>query len=528
MSVILPSVFKDGTVTIANGATAVTGVGMLWTQAILPGDFFGVQAGLVVEILSVTDDTHLVLADPWPGTSITAGAYKIMLQSDLGRMQETSRQLLTQMQSGNLYSFSGLAGVTDSLPIFTAPGTLGLISKLSLVSGVSYNVQVANLAGRAAYDANAQGYTVLVSDMGDGRAAIFSKNSNTVADWSAAAYVTGPVGPVPTMGISSTTTLAPGSNATVVATPVTGGQTLAFGIPRGRGFTNRGTYASGTAYILDDGVLYNGSSWICLASTTGNAPPNLPTTSNTWWQLVAIKGTDGTGIGDMVKSTYDPTNISASAFVRSNHTGDLPDSVLLANATTNTKKAKFDLSGIAAATTRTITLPDKSFKLDPSWVRIDDTPFTAVGGYSLTGLGAFNRIRLSGNMTLAAAALMIMQVSSDGGATWDAANNWQQNAGTGASNATASGTSSYIDLTNGNVAHPFGLTFSMEMELNVQSGAPLRWISRAGYLLNATGVAVVYDQFGYSNAGTRKTALRIILGVVTTMTGRIVVEGSYT
>lgn len=58
-------------------------------------------------------------------------------------------------------------------------------------AGSPWDVQVANLAARAAYDGQATGYSVLVSDVGDGRAAVYTKNSGVSADWSAPAYFTG-------------------------------------------------------------------------------------------------------------------------------------------------------------------------------------------------------------------------------------------------------------------------------------------------------------------------------------------------
>lgn len=62
------------------------------------------------------------------------------------------------------------------------------------LGGVDFDAQVADLAGRALYDGEPEGFVVLVSDVGDGRAALYSKNSNTSADWSEPAYVTGTQG----------------------------------------------------------------------------------------------------------------------------------------------------------------------------------------------------------------------------------------------------------------------------------------------------------------------------------------------
>jgi len=61
------------------------------------------------------------------------------------------------------------------------------------------------------------------------------------------------------------------------------------------GINWQGAYSGATDYVLNDGVLHNGSSWRALQATTGNAPPNLPTTSNAFWYLVSRQGNDGAG-----------------------------------------------------------------------------------------------------------------------------------------------------------------------------------------------------------------------------------------
>lgn len=54
--------------------------------------------------------------------------------------------------------------------------------------------------------------------------------------------------------------------------------------------TWRGPYVAGTAYVARDAVSYGNSSWVAKAATTGNAPPPLPVTENSWWQLMAARG----------------------------------------------------------------------------------------------------------------------------------------------------------------------------------------------------------------------------------------------
>ena len=87
-----------------------------------------------------------------------------------------------------------------------------------------------------------------------------------------------------------------------------------------KGINWQGDYSGATAYVEDDGVLYNGSSWRALGATTGNAPPTLPATSNAYWQLLARQGIDGAGtVNSVVAGTgiavdnTDPTAPVVSA-----------------------------------------------------------------------------------------------------------------------------------------------------------------------------------------------------------------------
>lgn len=93
----------------------------------------------------------------------------------------------------------------------------------------------------------------------------------------------------------------------------------------GTSITFRGAYSGATAYAIGDVVTDQNSAWIALIATTGNAPPTLPTTSNTQWAAIAIKGTDGSGAvnsvngvsGDVVLGALD---VAIEALVPSRYT----------------------------------------------------------------------------------------------------------------------------------------------------------------------------------------------------------------
>lgn len=58
----------------------------------------------------------------------------------------------------------------------------------------------------------------------------------------------------------------------------------------GRSIVWMGAYNNGTAYVVDDAVSYNGSSYVCILATTGHIPTN-----TTYWNLIAEKGSDASG-----------------------------------------------------------------------------------------------------------------------------------------------------------------------------------------------------------------------------------------
>jgi len=318
--------YGDGTATVAVGSRTVTGTDTGWLTEVAGltpikvGDKFGIHVGRPIVIEQIISDTELLLADDWPGPAQTDAPYKVELTSPTIAAVEAMRRLLAWLSNGNLDSLSEISVGTDDIPIGIGPGVFGTINKAALVQGVQYDAWVANLAGRAAYNGAAAGFSVLVIDIGDGRSALYFKNSATSGDWSAPSYVTGPVGPA---GVSQRGNYSAGTayairdivqygGSTWIAKVATTGnapptlpttentQWLLFARSGTPGVVDRGTYSGATAYEANDIVLNNGSTWLALQPTTGNAPPTLPTESNAFWRLLARKGTDGSGTGDVV------------------------------------------------------------------------------------------------------------------------------------------------------------------------------------------------------------------------------------
>ena len=263
----LLSDYTAGTVSVAANGTAVTGVGTTWkTAGFKEGDWF-IANGWVNVVASVDSETTMTLAQPWRGGALTAATYRLRYMSDGSRVSAQARQLIDMLGgSGNLEALGGLNGSNGDVPYFTGPGVMGLLTKADITQGVQFDAMVDTLPDRDAYDGEPVGFTVLVADTGDGRAAIYVREGGA-GNWSAPAYITGPsltlavdqvdplpYGDDPTVTLNSVaggyelnfgipqgmeivpgtvTTLSPGSPATVDFVPVTGGYQLNFGLPKG-------------------------------------------------------------------------------------------------------------------------------------------------------------------------------------------------------------------------------------------------------------------------------------------------------
>ena len=173
------------------------------------------------------------------------------------------RRLLASLSNGNLDSLSEISVGTDDVPIGIGPGVFGTINKAALLQGVQYDAWVANLAGRAAYNGAAAGFSVLVIDIGDGRSALYFKNSATSGDWSAPSYVTGPVGPggpYTEITVGPTTTLPAGSDATVTPVVIDSDTVrLDFGLPRGLDGTGTGDVVGPASSVAGRVAVFSGT-----------------------------------------------------------------------------------------------------------------------------------------------------------------------------------------------------------------------------------------------------------------------------
>lgn len=217
--------YVTGTITLTNGSDEFTGAGTGWAAAgFLEGDTIIDLPGTPYQGVVATIDGNGAgtLTKAWEGPTLTGVAYRLRYQPDGSRVTAQARTLVELLGNGNLVAFAGLTGAADMVPMFTGPGALTLEPRTSFISGAFYNVQVDELADRAAYDdrlgpdGDQPGFAVLVSDIGDGSSAIYSKLSDASADWSAPAIMTGATG---APGATGTSPELDNVNVTSGATP---------------------------------------------------------------------------------------------------------------------------------------------------------------------------------------------------------------------------------------------------------------------------------------------------------------------
>lgn len=101
-------------------------------------------------------------------------------------------------------------------------------------------------------------------------------------------------------------------------------------------------YSSTKLYAPLNKVAYQGSSYINKVGCQGVLP-----TDTSKWTLIAAKGSDGEGAGDMLAYVYDPGNKSADAFDMSNMVEGVTNKIFMSS-----ERAK--LSGLLAGTTADI------------------------------------------------------------------------------------------------------------------------------------------------------------------------------
>lgn len=118
----------DGTVSVAAGTKAVTGVDTLWLSAgIQAGDMFGSDGHPRARIDTVNSNTSITLKDNWRGPTLPAGSpYWIRYQADSSRYAALLGQVRKMLSQATLAAFSALTGAANKIPYFIDANTMGL------------------------------------------------------------------------------------------------------------------------------------------------------------------------------------------------------------------------------------------------------------------------------------------------------------------------------------------------------------------------------------------------------------------
>jgi len=197
-------------------------------------------------------------------------------------------------------------------------------------SGADYQPDAVGLfSGRSSYNTQPSAFSYLATD----QALIYFKLSATSGDWSngiafgigpqgpqGSTGAVGPQGPTGPQGVTGATgavgpqglTGATGAQGPAGAQGPQGIQGVA-GANGAKGAQWRGAYSAGTTYVVDDVVQSNGSAWIAILGGTGNAPPTLPTTSNTYWNLLAgASGAVASSVSFTPTGSIAATNVQAA------------------------------------------------------------------------------------------------------------------------------------------------------------------------------------------------------------------------
>jgi hypothetical protein len=241
--------YTAGTIDLVSGSSAVVGIDTAWEVSLIIGGTIYVEfdGGNPMPIATVDSDTEITAALNWTGPTGTY-SYAIVRDTAYGQQTVTNAQALaTYIQRLNNPALAATAGVTpgsNKLLLFTGANTATVIDLEDLLQGVKFDEEVPTLADRAPYDGEAEGFRVLVANIGDGRSAFYTKKSAAVGDWTVPFYITGPVGgagPYTDITIGPTETLPAGADAEVTLVPVSPGVIrLDFGLPKGADGTGTG------------------------------------------------------------------------------------------------------------------------------------------------------------------------------------------------------------------------------------------------------------------------------------------------
>lgn len=155
--------YTSGTITLANGSTAVTGTGTLFDVAkFREGDTLQIQ-NLTAIIASVNSNTSLTLTAPWTGTPLTNAPYRARYLPDGARVTAQTTTLIELLGNGVLTNLAELGVEDGKVPVGNASGEYELADLVTDPNGTLAKFAALTLAANRLIATNASGNASLLN-----------------------------------------------------------------------------------------------------------------------------------------------------------------------------------------------------------------------------------------------------------------------------------------------------------------------------------------------------------------------------
>lgn len=274
--------YRTGTVSVENASTTVTGSLTAWLMAAKTGDAFVGPDGARYEITAVTSNTEIEIYPAYAGSTASGQSYAIERISTA--WNSVSELSVTIAETAEAFQRGFAMRSTSSIEIGAGEHEFAVPPGLPILPGATLKIASAlpgeadtHWIGGVVTEYEGQSLQVLAQS--------WEGEGDTRASWNinVAGIVgpQGPTGPQGPQGIQGET----GPQGPTGPTGPTG--------PAGPEWLDwKGSWSAGS-YDEGDGVQHNGSTYRA-NTTTSQEPPHAD------WDLVASKGQDGLGTGDVV------------------------------------------------------------------------------------------------------------------------------------------------------------------------------------------------------------------------------------
>lgn len=149
--------YTSGTITLANGSTAVTGTGTLFDVAkFREGDTLQIQ-NLTAVIACVNSNTSLTLTMPWTGTTLTNAPYRARYLPDGARVTAQAATLIELLGNGVLSNLAELGVEEGKTPVGNAAGEYELEDYIADPNGALAKFAALTLAANKILNTDASG-----------------------------------------------------------------------------------------------------------------------------------------------------------------------------------------------------------------------------------------------------------------------------------------------------------------------------------------------------------------------------------